>query len=219
MDGYTLTKNWFDFSFHTKECKYIHTAIYLWIVELNNRLQWKKEFGLPTNDTCEGLGIGNKMTYLKALNEIEAWGFIKILAHSKNQYQANIIQLCHSKKAIAPYIALQQHHIQHRDSNIDSTATIVKQRNKETKKQDFGEFSEVMKKWFDYKKDRRESYKSEKTEIACFDKLKKLSNNNFKVAEEIIEDSISRNYAGFFELKTKQVTKGDFNKDKNGNVQ
>ena len=87
MTGYELSRKWFDFAFEKKEAKTQHTALYLWIIELNNRLGWKVEFGLPTNGTMEGLSIGNKNTYLSALKDLKDWGFIDIIRESKNQYQ------------------------------------------------------------------------------------------------------------------------------------
>ena len=62
-------------------------------------------------------------------------------------------------------------------------------------------FIELLKKWFSYKKTRRESYKSVESEKAFEKKLKKLSNNDPKTAEEIVENSIASNYAGIFALK------------------
>ena len=48
MTGYELSRKWFDFAFEKKEAKTQHTALYLWIIELNNRLGWKVEFQLAT---------------------------------------------------------------------------------------------------------------------------------------------------------------------------
>jgi hypothetical protein len=106
MTGYELSRNWFNWAFENKDAKVQHTALYLWIVELNNRLGWKKEFAIPTIDTMEGLSIGNKSTYLSALKDLKHWGFIKIIKESKNQYQACIISLCHYENDTAQVTAL-----------------------------------------------------------------------------------------------------------------
>jgi len=140
MNGYELTRNWFNFSFENHEAKVQHTALFCWIVELNNRLGWKKEFGLPTIDTMEGLSIGNKNTFLAALSDLEKWGFIKIIKPSKNQYQACIISICCSKSATAQGTALDTA-LQQQSNGIgygigdgigDGSAPIDKQTNKET---------------------------------------------------------------------------------------
>jgi len=143
MNSYELTRRWFDFAFENTDAKVQHTALFCWIIELNNRLGWKREFGLPTNSTMEGLSIGNKKTYLSALNDLEKWGFISIIHVSKNQFQANIVSICRSEKATALIPALDtalQRHCNSIDTTIDTTiattsAPIDKQRNKETNKQ------------------------------------------------------------------------------------
>lgn len=53
--------------------------------------------------------------------------------------------------------------------------------------------------WFDYKKDRKETYKNAKSIEAFKTKLKNMSKNNIKTAKEIIADSMANNYAGIFE--------------------
>lgn len=130
MTGYELSRSWFDFAFEKKECKALHTALFLWIVELNNRLGWKLEFGLPTQDTMEGLSIGNKNTYYLALKDLNTWGFINIVKSSKNQYQSCIISICRSKSEPAQSTALDKalilHESQHSiTSGNDSTISIV----------------------------------------------------------------------------------------------
>lgn len=73
--------------------------------------------------------------------------------------------------------------------------------NKNEKKEELTGFDLIFQDWFDYKKTRRESYKSEKSITAFKDKLRKLSNNNESTAREIIEQSMANNWAGIFELK------------------
>jgi len=144
MNGYELSRAWFDFSFEKKEANVYHTSIFVWCIELNNRLGWKKEFGLPTQATMEGLSIGNKNTYLSALKDLQLWGFIQVIKESKNQYQSCIISICHSENDTAQYTALDtaliQHDTQHRYNTVHAIDTIDKPINnktinKETKKQ------------------------------------------------------------------------------------
>lgn len=122
-NGYELSRRWFDFAFENKEAKTTHTAIFMWIVELNNRLGWKDEFGLPTGETMDGLSIGNKNTYSSAINDLVNWKFIEIVRDSKNQYESRIIKICRSESEpalIRPLDrALLRHSIGHR-SGIDT---------------------------------------------------------------------------------------------------
>jgi hypothetical protein len=146
MNSYILTRRWFDFAFITKEAKSNHTALFCWIIELNNRLGWKPEFGLPTQDTVEGLSIGNKNTYLKTLRDLAEWKFIDIVQESKNQYQSCIIRICYVKNDTAQGTALDtaliKHDIQHEYgtgystvvSMVSSIDTIDKPLNQETNK-------------------------------------------------------------------------------------
>lgn len=102
--GYILTKQWFNFCRSGQHpVRPIHTAVYLYCVELCNTLKWKINFGLPTSDTMETLGIKNKETYYKALDELEVFGFIVFRQKSINQHTANII--CLPKKPVSIPIA------------------------------------------------------------------------------------------------------------------
>ena len=214
--GYELSRRWFDFAFENKDAKCYHTSIYLWAVELNNRLGWKAEFGLPTNATMDGLSIGNKNTYLSALQDLVTWGFIKIIKESKNQFSATIIALCYIENATAQVTALDtaliRHDTQHCNATGNAIVPIDKPLNKETKKQETEkppkivfepaeEFKETFEVWLKYKRERGQTYKSETSLKTCYDKLIRLSNNNPQLAKQIIEDAIASNYAGFFEAK------------------
>jgi len=92
-DGYKLTRAWFDFAYEKKEAKAIHTALYLWIVEVNNKCAWKDEFGLPTSHAMEVLSIANKKTYYDTLKDLQTFGFITIVQESQNQFTACIVSL------------------------------------------------------------------------------------------------------------------------------
>ena len=160
-NGYELSRAWFDFAFEKKECKLQHTALYMWIVELNNRLGWKEEFGLPSLHTSESLGFGNRRTYLGILKDLHDWGFIEIIQEAINQHQACFIKICHGKKATAQVSALDTALKQHSQSTGTNTATIDKQLNTKTIKPlnveeviafftEKGYTESVAKKFFDY---------------------------------------------------------------------
>lgn len=93
-NGYQLTKAWFDFVFEAKEpTRPIHAALYMWIVELNNRLKWKEVIGLPTEHSMQAIGVKGYQHYKKTLNDLARWGFITIVSKSHNQYTSNQISL------------------------------------------------------------------------------------------------------------------------------
>jgi hypothetical protein len=130
-NGYELSRRWFDFAFENKEAKTTHTAIFMWIVELNNRLGWKEEFGLPTGETMDGLSIGNKNTYSSAINDLVKWKFIEIVRDSKNQYESRVIRICRDESEpalIRPLDrALLRHSTGHRSGIAPGTVPIDKQ--------------------------------------------------------------------------------------------
>ena len=63
------------------------------------------------------------------------------------------------------------------------------------------EFYEVFKEWLDYKRERKEKYKTQKSLELAFSKLMRLSNYDLQKAKEIVEQSMANNWAGLFELK------------------
>lgn len=130
MNGYNLTRNWFDFKFENpSKARAIHTDFFIYLVDQWNRLGQKKEFGLPTSYTMECLGIGSYNTYKKTLNDLVDFGFVKIIKDSKNQYNSKIIAL--SKIDEATDKALDKATIKALDKASDeATDSIDKQLNK-----------------------------------------------------------------------------------------
>lgn len=74
--------------------------------------------------------------------------------------------------------------------------------------------------WLEYKSERKEKYKTESSLKACYNRLLKLSGDNPKIAEEIVQQSIANNYAGLFEYreikpqKPKPKTQEEINREK-----
>ena len=112
-DGYKLTRAWFDFAYEKKEAKAIHTALYLWIVEVNNKCAWKDEFGLPTSHAMEVLSIANKKTYYDTLKDLQTFGFITIVQESQNQFTACIVSLKKENGEVKNRSALSSAMFQH----------------------------------------------------------------------------------------------------------
>jgi hypothetical protein len=71
------------------------------------------------------------------------------------------------------------------------------------------EFKNLWEEWIEYKKvEHKDRYKSKKTEQTAINNLIKLCNGNIKIAQEIVNNSISNKYKGLFKLNNQQ------NKDK-----
>lgn len=132
MNGYDLSRKWFNFSFENPEkVKPIHTAIFFFACEHYNRLGGKEKFGFPSQMTMDAIGVKSYTTYGKALNDLSDWGFIFFIERSKNQYSANIISIvAASKFDIARDKALDKatikHVSKHCESIIQSTVSIDK---------------------------------------------------------------------------------------------
>lgn len=129
MTGYELSRKWFDFCFlNPEKIKPNHTALYFFAIEHCNRLGWKDKFGLPSTMTMEAIGIKSHNTYMKTFNELEEFGFIKVVERSKNQYSANIIALSNFDKALDKALdkAFIKHDTKQSESTIQSIDSIDK---------------------------------------------------------------------------------------------
>ena len=88
-----------------------------------------------------------------------------------------------------------------RKKEIIKTSTNV-----DAKKPSFVEpaFEESFSAWLEYKHQRRESYKSDMSLKACYNKLVKLAGGDPSVAMAIVEQSMANNWAGLFPLKNER---------------
>lgn len=130
MNIYELNRTFVDFSFENPtKIKPIHYAIYFFTIEHCNRLGWKKHFGLPSQMVMEAIGVLNWRTYIKALNELVDYGFIKFIEKSKNQYSSNVVMLTSAtvKNTKALDKALQKHSTKHSTKQSRSIVSIDKQ--------------------------------------------------------------------------------------------
>jgi hypothetical protein len=131
MNGYNLIRDWYNFKFENpSKVKASHSDFYCYLIDRWNRLGQKQEFGLPTSVTMEALGIGSYNTYKKTLQDLIDFGFIKLVAESKNQHQSKVVAL--SKNDKAPDKTLDEATNKAPDKATD---TITKQMNKGTNEQ------------------------------------------------------------------------------------
>lgn len=142
MEIFEYMRFFWSYAFESSgKVKPVHAALYFYLLELNNRLGWKKEFGLPTTVTMDAIGVSSYNTYKSALNDLHEFGIIKIVKRSVNQYQSCIIALSKNDKAKykAHDKALLNHGTKqmtkHCSSTIQSTVDIDKQLYSDTTKQ------------------------------------------------------------------------------------
>ena len=128
LNSYELSRCFINFAFDNPEkISPNHYAIYFFAIEHCNRLGWKTKFGFPTMMACDAVGIKKPQTFIKYFNDLEDWGFIKVVERSKNQYSANIISLISAtpKKGEAMDKAM----VKHAASKGQSNSPINKQVN------------------------------------------------------------------------------------------
>jgi hypothetical protein len=98
--GYSLSSSWFDFIAVNRDKNFMGLGgLVFWIIQKANKLNFPKNFGLPTDEAMHLLGIGTYPAYKKQLIRLEEIGFIKIIELSKNQYTSNVIAISNFDKA------------------------------------------------------------------------------------------------------------------------
>ena len=137
-NGYSYTRAWFDFAFeHPDQVTASHGILYLWLVEINNRLGWVDIFQITASECMQGMGCKSYNTYKKCFDDLVQWQFVKIVKKAVNQHQCNIVALSKFDKALNKSLdkALMKHLTKQSESTVQSNCDIHKQVNKETKKQ------------------------------------------------------------------------------------
>lgn len=138
MNGYELSRGWFDFCFENPEkIKPNHTAVYFFAIEHCNRLGWKEKFGLPSSMSMEAIGIKSYNTYINTFRDLVEWGFFELVEKSKNQYSSNIIALSKNNKALDKALdkALIKHTTKQSESTRQSTGESIDSINKQYNKE------------------------------------------------------------------------------------
>ncbi len=101
MNWYDLHRMRLNFRFENPDkCRSIHSELFMYIVDLWNRLWQSNKFWLPTEMTMNLLGIWSYNTYNKAYIDLVSRWFIKEIKKSTNQYSARIIAISKIDKAI-----------------------------------------------------------------------------------------------------------------------
>ncbi len=218
INGYELSRKWWDFSFNNNDVKPIHSAIYLFAVEQCNRLGWKEKFSFRTDIAMESTGIKSYRTYINALRDLVDWGFIDMVEKSKNQHTANVVALALEDKAHVKALdkALTKAHVKAHVKASTPIHKTKKQVNNETNKpinKDFDlhvffeneNFKSKWNDWIVYKKQQfKFVYKNESSINAALRKLENLSNGDSELAIEIIEQSLAGGWKGFFKIKNQK---------------
>jgi len=133
-----------------------------------------------------------------ALNELETLGACETKTKQKGNKGGSLISICN-------------YEFYEKTLNTSETKTKQKQ-NKEkakvTKKNSFDysfiepQFRKPFEEWLKYKRSKNQMFKRQCDLELCYKKLKKFSDGNAEKATLIIEQSMTNNWSGLFELKT-----------------
>ena len=75
------------------------TAMYFYLVHINNSLGWRESFTITSTHAMNYLGIGAFNTYKNTIDKLEEHGLIIIVERSKNQFTCTRIALSKMLKA------------------------------------------------------------------------------------------------------------------------
>jgi hypothetical protein len=104
-NGYALSRAWFDFAFENPDlvnCN--HTALYMWLIELNNRKGFVVKFPFNTEDACVACGVKNRKTIWKAMNELVDFGFVTMIHKSADRHKATVISIVNNSVVSEGYL-------------------------------------------------------------------------------------------------------------------
>lgn len=227
IDGYTLTEKMRKarrrFRFTATE-----QALFYELVAICNGEDWRDVFDCSNIELCFALNV-NEKTLIKARESLINAGLI----YYKSGKNKRIISSYSFVKEFKTTVTTTVNFTANQTANQTANDTVDKGVNDTGDSTDYNklkqkpnrnilskvshgdfdfisnEFLETFTLWLEYKKDRRENYKSEKSLKACYNKLVKLSKGNPAVASQIVDESIANNWAGFFELKNNKNEYGN----------
>lgn len=98
MSGYELSRQWFDFLFENPDLTNVsQTALYMWLIELNNRKGFSEKFVFNSDEASSYTGIKDRKTVWSALNKLSEHGFVTIIKKATNQNQLTTISIINNK--------------------------------------------------------------------------------------------------------------------------
>lgn len=231
IDGYTLTEKMRKarrrFRFTATE-----QALFYELVAICNGEDWRDVFDCSNIELCFALNV-NEKTLIKARESLINAGLIYYKSGKNKRIISSYSFVKEFKTTVTTTVNFTANDTANKGVNRTANDTVDKGVNDTGDSTDYNklkqkpnrnilskvshgdfdfisnEFLETFTLWLEYKKDRRENYKSEKSLKACYNKLVKLSKGNPAVASQIVDESIANNWAGFFELKNNKNEYGN----------
>jgi hypothetical protein len=93
-NGFEQIKGFYSWVFENqdKNVRTPHIALYMFLINQNNRNRWVEWFKCPFDLAMAGSGITNKNTYYKTLNDLKDWELIQY-QKGLNNYKAPLIKI------------------------------------------------------------------------------------------------------------------------------
>lgn len=94
INGFTQIKAFYSWVFDNqdKNVRSTHIALYMFLLNQNNRNSWIEWFKCPFDLAMGGSGISNKKTYYSTLSDLQEWGFIEY-KKGINNFKAPLIKI------------------------------------------------------------------------------------------------------------------------------
>jgi len=93
QDLFKILRDCYDFASKERSFKSGHIALYLYLINLSNRLGWKSRVGLPTDIVMDTLSISNYRTYKRILDDLIYFKLISFVERSTNQHTACVVAI------------------------------------------------------------------------------------------------------------------------------
>ena len=93
------------------------------------------------------------------------------------------------------------------DNDVDKTTKTPLpplQKGKEQLEFVSAQFKPIFQKWLDYKREKKQTYKSKLSLQQCYKQLLEYANNDVSLAEKVVNQSIANNWAGLFPLRVEK---------------
>ena len=227
IDGYTLTEKMRKarrrFRFTATE-----QALFYELVAICNGEDWRDVFDCSNIELCFALNV-NERTLVKARESLINAGLIYYKSGKSRrvvssysfvkEFKTTVMTTVNNTVDNTPDKPTDKRGDKTTNSTTNSTDyNKLKQKPNENilSKVSHGDFDFISNEFLvtfilllEFKKVRRENYKSEKSLKACYSKLVKLSKDNPAIASQIINEAIANNWAGFFELKNNKNEYGN----------
>ena len=198
------------------ELKSLDVALYFYLLNWNNRLNWDLNFKRSNQKVMSDLGCSFK-TLQVSRDRLKAAGLIDFKTSNGvgNVTYSITANLCKNSKGLGGGSGrgsgggldeVRAEINKSKSKTIKSTTNVVpKKSEKPIFSLDFisdENFKKLFEEWLDYRRAIKKPYKSQQSVEACFKQLQNLGGFRIETCRAVIEQSIANGYQGLFELKT-----------------